>query len=218
MRIVGGDFKGRAIAAPDGRNTRPTSDRAREAIFNILAHAEWAPDMDGARVMDVFARSGALGFEALSRGAAFCLFVETDEAARGAIRQDDLLRFTSKGQLTLLHMADCHAQLKPTYHREPSLNLGVGEARGQLPHLTGTDLLARFGISRGSLQAYMLTAADYEALARAYGRVGGMDRLATLIKAIFPHDQTRRNFIKAVGKSTAMAAIARKASTGPMAR
>jgi sulfur-oxidizing protein SoxB len=105
-------------------------------------------------------------------------------AARGAIRQDDLLRFTSKGQLTLLHMADCHAQLKPTYHREPSLNLGVGDARGQLPHLTGTDLLARFGISPGSLQAYMLTAADYEALARAYGRVGGMDRLATLIKAI----------------------------------
>ena len=73
MRIVGGDFKGRGLSAPDGRNTRPTSDRAREAIFNVLAHAEWAPDIDGARVMDVFAGSGALGFEALSRGAAFCL-------------------------------------------------------------------------------------------------------------------------------------------------
>ena len=88
MRIVGGKFKGRALVTPDGQNTRPTSDRAREAIFNILAHADWAPNLEGARVMDVFAGSGALGFEALSRGAAFCLFVETDEAARGAIREN----------------------------------------------------------------------------------------------------------------------------------
>ena len=88
MRIVGGDFKGRHLVTPDGQGTRPTSDRAREAIFNVLANAEWAPDLDGARVMDVFAGSGALGFEAMSRGAAFCLFVETDEAARGAIREN----------------------------------------------------------------------------------------------------------------------------------
>jgi S-sulfosulfanyl-L-cysteine sulfohydrolase len=105
-------------------------------------------------------------------------------AAQGTIRQDDLLRFAPRGQLTLLHMADCHAQLKPIYHREPSLNLGVGDARGQLPHLSGADLLARFGIPPASLEAYMLTAADYEALARAYGRIGGMDRVATLVKAI----------------------------------
>ncbi|EGF89546.1 RNA methyltransferase, RsmD family [Asticcacaulis biprosthecium C19] len=88
MRVVGGEFKGRSLATPDGRNTRPTSDRAREAIFNVLAHADWAPDFDGARVMDVFAGSGALGFEALSRGATFCLFIETDEGARGAIRDN----------------------------------------------------------------------------------------------------------------------------------
>ena len=88
MRIVGGKFKGRALVTPDGQNTRPTSDRAREAIFNILAHADWAPNLEGARVMDVFAGSGALGFEAMSRGAGFCLFVESDEAARGAIRDN----------------------------------------------------------------------------------------------------------------------------------
>ncbi len=88
MRIVGGKFKGRSLVTPDGQNTRPTSDRAREAIFNILAHADWAPNLEGARVMDVFAGSGALGFEAMSRGADFCLFVETDEAARGAIRDN----------------------------------------------------------------------------------------------------------------------------------
>ncbi|HBB56026.1 MAG TPA: 16S rRNA (guanine(966)-N(2))-methyltransferase RsmD, partial [Hyphomonadaceae bacterium] len=85
-RIVAGALKGRAIATPAGRDTRPTSDRAREAIFNLLAHADWAPDLDGARVIDLFAGSGALGLEALSRGAAFCLFVEQASAARGAIR------------------------------------------------------------------------------------------------------------------------------------
>jgi S-sulfosulfanyl-L-cysteine sulfohydrolase len=105
-------------------------------------------------------------------------------AAQQAIRQDDLLRFAAKGQLTILHMADCHAQLKPLYYREPSLNLGVGEARAASPHITGTDLLNAFGIPEGSPRAYMLSSSDYEALAKTYGRVGGLDRMATLVKAI----------------------------------
>jgi len=88
MRIVSGEFRGKALVAPPGSATRPTSDRARQAVFNILEHAAWAPDLEGIRVIDLFAGSGALGFEALSRGAAFCLFVETDEAARGAIRHN----------------------------------------------------------------------------------------------------------------------------------
>ncbi len=88
MRIVSGSFRGRTLTTPPGEGTRPTSDRARQAIFNILEHAAWAPDLAMARVIDLFAGSGALGFEALSRGAAFCLFVENDEAARGAIRQN----------------------------------------------------------------------------------------------------------------------------------
>lgn len=88
MRIVGGQFKGRAIAAPPGRDTRPTGDRAREAVFNMLAHAPWSPGIAGRRVLDLFAGSGALGLEAMSRGAAFALFVETDSAARGAIRDN----------------------------------------------------------------------------------------------------------------------------------
>jgi 16S rRNA (guanine966-N2)-methyltransferase len=86
MRIVGGKFKGRAIAAPPGRETRPTSDRAREAVFNILEHAAWSPGVEERRVLDLFAGSGALGLEAISRGASFALFVETDAGARGAIR------------------------------------------------------------------------------------------------------------------------------------
>ena len=88
MRIVSGSFRGKALAAPAGDATRPTADRARQAIFNILEHAAWSPGVRGLRVIDLFAGSGALGLEALSRGAAFCLFVETDESARGAIRQN----------------------------------------------------------------------------------------------------------------------------------
>ncbi len=104
MRIVGGDLRGRNLVTPEGQTTRPTSDRAREAIFNVLNHAEWAPNLSGARVMDVFAGSGALGFEALSRGGAFCLFVETDDAARGAIR-DNIEAFGLFGS-TRVHRRD----------------------------------------------------------------------------------------------------------------
>ncbi len=98
MRIVGGRLKGRALITPRTNATRPTSDRARESIFNILAHADWGPELEGARVIDLFAGSGALGFEALSRGAAFALFVETEAGARGALRENaeklDLLGVT----------------------------------------------------------------------------------------------------------------------------
>lgn len=88
MRITSGRYRGRTLTAPTGQTTRPTSDRARQALFNILIHASWSPFADGAtpHVADLFAGSGALGFEALSHGAAFCLFVEVDAAARGAIR------------------------------------------------------------------------------------------------------------------------------------
>ena len=104
MRITSGVLRGRAIAAPEGRATRPTSDRARQAVFNILEHAPWAPALRGARVIDLFAGSGALGFEAISRGAAFCLFVETDAAARGVIR-DNQEAFGLFGQ-TRIHRRD----------------------------------------------------------------------------------------------------------------
>ena len=87
MRIVGGRWRGRPLAAPPaGAPIRPTTDRARETLFNVLAHD---PDvrLDGARVLDLFAGTGALGFEALSRGAASCLFVDAGAPARALIRQ-----------------------------------------------------------------------------------------------------------------------------------
>jgi 16S rRNA (guanine966-N2)-methyltransferase len=88
VRIVGGSLRGRLIAAPEGSSTRPTSDRVREAVFNILAHGIDDFALESVRVLDLFAGTGALGLEALSRGAASCLFVEEDATARGTIRRN----------------------------------------------------------------------------------------------------------------------------------
>ena len=88
MRVVGGQFRGRALATPKSTETRPTSDRVREAVFNILAHGRGGFEMEGARVLDLFAGTGALGVEALSRGAGCCMFVEVDATARGSIREN----------------------------------------------------------------------------------------------------------------------------------
>lgn len=87
MRIIGGQFKGRNIIAPKGVVARPTADRTREALFNILSSREDVA-FEGARIIDLFAGSGALGLEAMSRGGEWCLFVETDAGARGAIRDN----------------------------------------------------------------------------------------------------------------------------------
>jgi len=105
-------------------------------------------------------------------------------AAKQNLTQKDLLDFEAKGQVTLLNFTDCHAQLAPLYFREPSVNLGVGEAHGLPPHLTGQELMKRFGLEGGSAEAYAFTYEDFSALAKTYGRVGGLDRMATLIKAI----------------------------------
>ena len=90
MRIVGGVHRGRRLVAPKGQSTRPTADRTREAIFNILEHAAWSPAIAGLTVIDLFAGSGALGLEALSRGAASCLFVDSDAGAGAAIGENAL--------------------------------------------------------------------------------------------------------------------------------
>ena len=85
MRIVGGEWRGRSLRGPRSAEIRPTSDRLREAIFNILEHAYGDP-VPQARVLDLFAGTGAMGLEALSRGSAFCLFVDQGAEARGLIR------------------------------------------------------------------------------------------------------------------------------------
>src|SRR5580698_4172671 len=87
MRVVGGNFRGRTIAAPKTQSIRPTADRLRESLFNILAHAYGDP-VSGARVLDLFAGTGALGIEAMSRGAAFTLFVDDGAEARALLREN----------------------------------------------------------------------------------------------------------------------------------
>jgi sulfur-oxidizing protein SoxB len=88
------------------------------------------------------------------------------------------------GNVSLLHMTDSHAQLLPVYFREPSVNLGVGEAAGRPPHLVGGALLKHFGISAGSAAAHAFTFLDFERAARRYGKVGGYAHLATLVKRL----------------------------------
>jgi len=88
------------------------------------------------------------------------------------------------GNVHLLHMTDCHAQLLPTYFREPSVNLGVGAMRGQVPHLVGEQLLKAASLKSGTPEAHALTFLDFERAARQYGKVGGFAHLATLVKQL----------------------------------
>ena len=105
-------------------------------------------------------------------------------AAQQALTQDELLRFDPLGNVTLVHITDVHAQLRPVWFREPEWNIGVGEAKGLVPHVAGADFRRLYGIEDGSPAHYALTYDDFSALAQTYGRMGGMDRVATVVKAI----------------------------------
>ncbi|MGM4885044.1 thiosulfohydrolase SoxB [Tardiphaga sp. 20_F10_N6_6] len=105
-------------------------------------------------------------------------------AAQQRLTQADILRFDPLGTVTILYVADTHAQLMPLHFREPSVNLGVGEVKGMPPHLTDAEFRNYFKIAAGSADAFALTADDFVALAKNYGRMGGMDRIATLIGAV----------------------------------
>jgi sulfur-oxidizing protein SoxB len=105
-------------------------------------------------------------------------------AAQQRLTEADITRFDPLGTVTILYVADSHAQLMPLYFREPSVNLGVGEVKGLPPHLTDAEFRKYFNIAVGSADAYALTADDFVSLARNYGRMGGMDCLSALIKAV----------------------------------
>jgi sulfur-oxidizing protein SoxB len=105
-------------------------------------------------------------------------------AAQQALTQDQLLQFDTFGNVSLIHVTDIHAQLKPIYFREPEINLGVGGNVGQVPHLTGADFRKLYGVADGSASHYALTYNDFTAMARTYGKMGGLDRVATVINSI----------------------------------
>src|SRR4051812_24842139 len=105
-------------------------------------------------------------------------------AAQQRLTQADITRFDPLGTVTILHVTDIHAQLMPLHFREPSVNLGVGDDKGVPPHLTDAAFRSYFNIAAGSPDAFALTSDDFTALARNYGRMGGMDRIATLVNAV----------------------------------
>ncbi|MCF8516615.1 MAG: thiosulfohydrolase SoxB [Rhodobacteraceae bacterium] len=105
-------------------------------------------------------------------------------AAQQTLTEDQLLQFDDFGNVTLIHITDIHAQLKPIWFREPEINLGVGDASGKPPHVTGADFLKMFNVTPASPEAYALTYEDFTALGKTYGRMGGMDRVATVVKSI----------------------------------
>jgi S-sulfosulfanyl-L-cysteine sulfohydrolase len=121
----------------------------------------------------------------LAAATAACLGANWTRAlAQQKLRQADLLRFEPLGNVTIVHVADLHAQLMPVLLREPSSNVGVGASKGQVPHLTGRALLDYYKIEPQTPEAYALCSDDFVALARSYGRVGGLDRIATILNAI----------------------------------
>ena len=105
-------------------------------------------------------------------------------AAQQRLSQADITRFDPLGTVTILHVTDIHAQLMPLHFREPSINLGAGEAKGLPPHISDAEFRKYFKIATGSADAFALTSDDFVALARNYGRMGGMDRIAALIGAV----------------------------------
>ncbi len=105
-------------------------------------------------------------------------------AAQQALTQDKLLEFDDFGNVTLIHITDIHAQMKPIWFREPEINIGVGDANGRPPHLVGQTFLDHFKIKPQTPEAYALTYLDFAALGKAYGKMGGLDRVATVVKAI----------------------------------
>ncbi len=105
-------------------------------------------------------------------------------AAQQKLTQDDLLGTPDFGNVTLMHITDIHAQITPVYFREPSVNLGVGGNKGAVPHITGADFRKFYGIEDGSASHYALSSGDFAALAQEYGRMGGLDRVATVVDHI----------------------------------
>ena len=105
-------------------------------------------------------------------------------AAQQSLTQKKLLEFDTFGNVSLIHVTDIHAQLKPIFFREPEINIGVGANRGHVPHVTGADFRKLYGIDDGSASAYALSHNDFSALAKGYGRVGGLDRVATVVNHI----------------------------------
>jgi 16S rRNA (guanine966-N2)-methyltransferase len=135
MRIVAGTFRGRQLVAPKGQSTRPTADRTRQALYNVLEHAPWTIGLQNRRIIDAFAGSGALGLEAMSRGGAFCLFLDHNAAAREAIGANaaalklaDRTRIDRRDPTTLSARSSGDGAPFDLVFLDPPYGQGLGEA------------------------------------------------------------------------------------------
>lgn len=122
--------------------------------------------------------------QVLGAGAAAGMGLNAHAQTNGKAAAKGLYDIPRFGNVSFLHMTDCHAQLKPIYFREPSVNIGVADMKGRLPHLVGEDLLKVAGLRPGTAQAYALTYLDFEKAARRYGKVGGFSHLSTLVQQL----------------------------------
>ncbi len=116
---------------------------------------------------------------AVAAAGGFALHTDAAQAEKAAAKMYDLPSF---GNVSFLHITDCHAQLLPIYFREPNVNLGLGAQQGNVPHLVGEKLLKHFGIKPGTIEAHAFSYLDFEKAAKTYGKVGGFAHLATLVK------------------------------------
>ncbi len=170
MRVVGGRLRGRNIASPQSREIRPTADRLRESLFNILAHSYGDPVGD-ARVIDLFAGTGALGIEAISRGAAFCLFIDNGAEARALLRQN--VEALGLGGVTKVYRRDATALGNVHPHEPFSMALldppyGKGLAEKALVSLRDGNWLVpgALVVVEEAVAAKLATPAGYQELER----------------------------------------------------
>lgn len=168
MRVVGGELRGRPLAAPRSSATRPTSDRVRETIFDVLIHRFDDP-VRGARVLDLFAGSGALGIEALSRGAVSCLMVEQAAEARGAIRRNiEALDLTGRARIfrrDATKLGEIEA-MRPfgLFFADPPYRAGLGEASLASAAAGGWLVPGSVGVIEESSQVTPLLSSDFGVL------------------------------------------------------
>jgi 16S rRNA (guanine966-N2)-methyltransferase len=168
MRVVGGRLRGRNIASPTSRDIRPTQDRLRESLFNILVHAYDNP-IEGARVLDLFAGTGALGIEAVSRGAAFTLFVDNGAEARALLRNN--VEALGLGGVTKVYRRDA-TNLGPAHPMEPFSLVFLDP-----PYAKGLADKALVSLRGGGWLAPSALLVVEEAKAAAFKAAGGFSEL-----------------------------------------
>ncbi len=186
MRIVAGKFKGHGLVTPKDQTTRPTSDRVRESLFNILEHGVEDFHLEGARVLDLFAGTGALGLEALSRGAKYCLFIENTASARGVIRTNvEALHLTGITKIWRRDASDLgpagNIEAFDLVFADPPYRQGLGERALREAHGNGWIKPGGIAVLEEHNDATLQIPQSYEELdKRSYG-----DTQIVFLRAVF---------------------------------